>query len=156
MPALRRLVSIPILILFVSLWLAGCRRSEAPAPVPAPPAPVGSPAPAVAPLRVSAIDLGKSVDADKKVTQPTSTFAPSDTIYASVATAGSSASTTLVARWTYQDGQLVNEETQTIAPTGPAVTEFHLSKPDGFPAGSYQVEVIANGASAGKRAFQVQ
>ena len=156
MPALRRLVSIPILILFVSLSLAGCRRSEAPAPVPAPPAPVGSPAPAAAPFRVSAIDLGKSVGADKRVTAPSSSFAPSDTIYASVVTDGSSPNVTLVARWTYQDGQLVNEETQSIAPTGPAVTEFHISKPDGWPAGGYQVEVIANGASAGKRAFQVQ
>ena len=88
MPALRRLVSIPILILIVSLPLAGCRRSEAPAPVPAPPAPVGSPAPAAAPFRVSAIDLGKSVGADKRVTAPSSSFAPSDTIYASVATDG--------------------------------------------------------------------
>ena len=59
-------------------------------------------------------------------------------------------------RWTYQDGQVVNEESQVITPTGSAVTEFHIAKPDGFPAGGYQVEVIANGASAGKRAFQVQ
>jgi hypothetical protein len=153
MPALRLLVSIPILF---ALSLAACQRSEAPAPAPPPPAPVAAPAPPIASFRVSGIDLGKSVGADKRVTAPSSSFAPSDTIYASVATDGSSPNVTLVARWTYQDGQLVNEETQTIAPSGPAVTEFHISKPDGWPAGSYQVEVIANGASAGKRAFQVQ
>jgi hypothetical protein len=148
------MVSIPVL--FASLWLVGCQRSEAPAPAPAPPAPVAAPAPPSAPFRVSAIELGKSLGADKRVTAPSSSFAPSDTIYASVATEGASQSVTLVTRWTYQDGQLVKEETQTIAPTGPAVTEFHIEKPDGWPAGNYQVEVIANGASAGKRAFQVQ
>ena len=153
MPALRVLVSIPILL---ALSLVACKRSEAPAPAPTPPSPVAAPAPPAASFRVSGIDLGKAVGADKRVTAPGSTFAPSDTIYASVATDGSSPNVALVARWTYQDGQVVNEESRTISSTGPAVTEFHISKPDGWPAGSYQVEVIANGASAGKRAFTVQ
>ena len=150
MLAIRYLVS----ILVVSLSLVACQRSEAPAV--APPAPVATPAPAPAPFRVSGIELGKAIDADKRVTAPSSSFAPGDTIYASVATVGASPSVTLVARWTYQDGQLVNEETQAIAPTGAAVTEFHIAKPDGWPVGSYQLEVIANGTSAGTRAFQVQ
>ncbi len=150
MPALRLIAS----LLLASLSLVACQRSEAPA-VP-PPAPVASPAPAPAPFRVSGIELGKAIGADKRVVAPSSSFAPSDTIYASVATDGASPSVTLVARWTYQDGQLVNEETQAIAPTGAAVTEFHIAKPDGWPAGGYQLEVIANGASAGRRAFQVQ
>jgi hypothetical protein len=140
-------------ILLVSVSLLACQRSEQ-SPVP-PPAPVASPSPTSA-FRVTTIELGKAVGADKRVTAPSSSFAPSDTIYASVATEGASSSATLVTRWTYQDGQLVSEETQAIAPTGSAVTEFHIAKPDGWPAGSYQVEVIANGASAGKRAFQVQ
>jgi hypothetical protein len=105
---------------------------------------------------VSGIELGNAIGADKRVSAPSSSFASTDTIYASVATDGASPSVTLVARWTYQDGQLVNEESQSIAPTGPAVSEFHIAKPDGWPAGSYQVEVIANGASAGRREFQVR
>jgi hypothetical protein len=140
-------------ILLASVSLIACQRSET-SPVP-PPAPVASPSPTPT-FRVSTIELGKAIGADKKVTAPSSSFAPSDTIYASVATEGASPSVTLVTRWTYQDGQLVNEESQSLATSGPAITEFHISKPDGFPAGSYQVEVIANGASAGKRAFQVQ
>jgi hypothetical protein len=140
-------------ILLASVSLVACQRSET-SPVP-PPAPVASPSPTPT-FRVSTIELGKAIGADKKVTAPSSSFAPSDTIYAVVATEGASPSVKLVTRWTYQDGQLVNEESQTLATSGPAVTEFHIAKPDGFPAGSYQVEVIANGASAGKRAFQVQ
>ena len=42
------------------------------------------------------------------------------------------------AHWTYQDGQVVNESTQTIAPTGDAKTEFHISKPEGWPPGQVQ------------------
>jgi hypothetical protein len=146
-----------VLILLASLLTVACRQAEqTPTTTPPPAPPVAAPSPAVAPFRVSGIELGKAVGADKRVTTPSSSFAPSDTIYASVVTEGASSGVTLVARWTYQDGQLVNEETQSIAPTGAAVTEFHIAKPDGWPSGGYQVEVIANGASAGKRAFQVQ
>jgi hypothetical protein len=50
----------------------------------------------------------------------------------SVKTDGSGPSATLTVRWTYQDGQVVDESGQNIAPTdGATVTEFHLSKPDG-------------------------
>jgi len=56
----------------------------------------------------------------------------------------------------YQDGQIVDESTQTIAPTGAARTEFHISKPDGWPAGKYKLEVLLNGTSAGTKDFDVQ
>jgi uncharacterized protein YfaS (alpha-2-macroglobulin family) len=62
---------------------------------------------------------------------------------------------TLKARWTYQDGQVVNESTQTIAATGDARTEFHISKPDGWPAGKYKLEVLVNGSSAATKDFEV-
>jgi len=145
-----------VLILLALLPTLACRQAEQTTTTPPPAPPVAAPSPAVLPFRVSGIELGKAVGADKRVTAPSSSFAPSDTIYASVVTEGASSAVTLVARWTYQDGQLVNEETQSIAPSGAAVTEFHIAKPDGWPAGGYQVEVIANGTSAGKRAFQVQ
>ena len=38
------------------------------------------------------------------------------------------------------DGQTVNESSQSIAPNGPAATAFQISKPDGFPPGKYKVE----------------
>jgi hypothetical protein len=105
---------------------------------------------------VSAIDLGSAIGADKRVSAPAASFAPADTIYASIATEGSSPSFTLTARWTYEDGQLVSESSETIAPTGPATTEFHITKPDGFPAGRYRLEISANGAVAGARDFEVR
>lgn len=106
-------------------------------------------------VRVSQIDMGRSLNADKTISGNTLSFKPNDTIYASVATAGSAATATVRARWTYEDGQVVNESTQTIAPTGDARTEFHIVKPDGWPAGKYKVEVFLNGSSAGTKDFEV-
>lgn len=106
-------------------------------------------------IRVSHIDLGRSVSADKTISGSTDSFKPNDTIYASIATEGSALTATLKARWTYQDGQVVNESTQTIAATGDARTEFHISKPDGWPAGKYKLEVLVNGSSAAMKDFEV-
>jgi hypothetical protein len=106
-------------------------------------------------VRVSQIDMGRSLNADKTISGSTNSFKPNDTIYASVATGGTAPTATLRARWTYQDGQVVNESTQTIAPTGDARTEFHISKPDGWPAGKYKLEVFLNGSSTGTKDFEV-
>lgn len=122
-------------------------------------APFGCSAPkpaAQAGLKVIHIDVGRSVTAEKTIAEKTDSFRPTDTFYVSVATDGSGPSATLTARWTYQDGQVVDESGQNISPAGSAtVTEFHLSKPDGWPAGGYKVEVLLNGASAGTREFKV-
>jgi hypothetical protein len=106
-------------------------------------------------VRVSQIDMGRSLNADKTINDNTGSFKPNDTIYASILTGGTAATATLKARWTYQDGQVVNESTQTIAPTGDARTEFHISKPDGWPTGKYKLEVFLNGSSAATKDFEV-
>ncbi len=106
-------------------------------------------------MKVTDITVGRSVGADKTITDKTESFKPSDTFYVSVKTEGSAPSATLTARWTYQDGQVVNESTQTIAPTGGAATEFHVSKPNAWPAGNYKVEILLNGTSAGTKNFRV-
>ncbi len=107
-------------------------------------------------VRVSQIDMGRSLTADKTINDKTDSFKPTDTIYASVATENSAETATLKARWTYQDGQVVNESTQMIAPTGDARTEFHISKPDGWPTGKYKLEVLLNGSSTITRDFAVE
>jgi hypothetical protein len=71
-------------------------------------------------------------------------------------TEGSAPSKTITARWTFEDGQVVNEETQTISPSGPAVTEFHITKATPWPAGKYKVEILVDGASAGTKDFEVK
>jgi hypothetical protein len=107
-------------------------------------------------VTVSHIDMGRSLTADRAINDKTDSFKPSDTIYASVVTERTAATATLKARWTYQDGQVVNESTQTIAPAGDARTEFHISKPDGWPTGKYKLEVFLNGSPAATRDFEIE
>jgi len=130
----------------LSLALAACSK----------PAPTGGAGAADPSVRVTDVNLGRSLNADKTVGDRTDSFRPVDTVYASVVTEGSSSGATLKARWTYQDGQLVDESARTIAPTGRAATEFHISKPDGWPTGKYKVEVSLNGASASTKDFEVK
>ena len=117
--------------------------------------PAAPPPASVSALKVVDIEVGRSVAADKTIADKTKNFSPADTIYVAVKTEGSAPSATLAARWSYGDGQRVDESSQTIAPSGPAVTEFHVAKPDGWPAGDYKVEILLNGASAGTESFRV-
>lgn len=147
---MRREPRLTLTLSLVLLAAAGLGCGKKPAPEPA-----AAPAPAV--LQVTAVELGSAITSDNRVTVPTDSFRPGDTIYAVVLTSGSSASATLTARFTYEDGQLVAEPPpQQIAPTGPAATEFHISKPDGWPAGGYQVEIGLDGIPVGTRAFRVE
>jgi len=132
-----------------------CSKAEAP-PSPAPA--LYTPPPttmAAAPLRVTDIDVGRSLNADKKIADKTDTFKPSDTIYVSVSTEGASPGARLAAHWTYKDGQVVKHDETTIAPTGSTATEFHIAKPSGWPVGDYKVEVTVDGAPAGAKSFKV-
>ena len=114
-------------------------------------------APAPAPFAVQGVEVGKGIGADKKVTAPTATFGPKDTIYVSVSTDGAAPSKTIAAKWTYgANAKLVKADSQTIAPTGPAATEFHISKPSGWPAGKYKVEISVDGSPAGNKEFEVK
>jgi len=148
--------SISWLALGLVLALVACRRQETTAP-PAASAP-GAPPPVSAPVPfgVGSIQLGNQIGTDKRVLAAAESFAPGDTIYASIATRGEAQRVMLAARWSYEDGQTVAESSETVASAGPTVVEFHVAKPDGWPAGRYRVDVTANGAPAGTREFEVR
>jgi len=107
-------------------------------------------------VAVSHIEIGRNVDADKRVTEATHEFRPNDTVYATVLTNGAASNAEMKVRWIYQDGQIVDESRQTISPTGSAATEFHIARPEGLTAGKYKVEVFVNGKSAGTEEFEVR
>ena len=107
-------------------------------------------------VRVTDVTLGRAIGADKTITDKTDDFRPTDTIYASIATDGAAASTSLRALWTYQDGQVVNDSNRSIVSNNKERTEFHISKPDGLPTGNYQVEVFIDGRSVETKKFEVK
>jgi len=107
-------------------------------------------------LQVGEIQLGNAVGADKRVMKPMDEFRPTETVYITVPTTGTAQNATLRVRWTFEDGQLVDESTQTISPSGAETTEFHVNKPSGWPAGEYKAEVFLNDRPVGSKEFEVK
>ena len=131
------------------LFLAGseaCKKSEPPPPPPPTTTTPRSPPPS----GVSAVNLGKEIGADKKVTAPAESFGIKDTIYASVETAGTGRAK-LRAQWSFVKGEKtakVDETTIEFESSAPAVNEFHISKPGGWPKGDYRVEIFLGDVEA--------
>jgi hypothetical protein len=160
---------LPLALLIAVLPLAACHKNEPAPEAGTPPAsPAGTAAPAAAPaapraptapLKVVALGIGKSVGPDNKVTVEADTFAPGDTVYASVGTTGGSPAAKLTARWSYvaRSGaeKPVGDESKTIAPTTDAFTELHLVKPEGLTTGDYKIEILLDGQSVATKAFRV-
>jgi hypothetical protein len=127
--------------------LLACGRSEPPPPTPAPVAATTTTLPA--PVSVAVVTLGKEIGADKRVTAPLEAFGAKDTIYAAVETTGTGRAK-LRALWTFVKGEKtskVDETTIDIDAAGPAVSEFHIAKPSGWPKGDYKVEIFLGDAT---------
>lgn len=119
---------------------------------------VAAPAAMSAPLTVAKLTLGSAVNAEHQVTRASNSFATNDkTIYASVATDGSTGGATLNAKWSYLEGQgqLVSSISQSIATDGPAVTTFKVQNPDLWPEGKYKVEISLDGKPVAKQDFAI-
>ncbi len=148
-------------IISTAFVLAACGKKEEPAPAPAPaPAPSVEPAPAPVPagIAVSSVTTGSAIGVDNRVTSATDSFAPTDTMYVSVDTTGSGTAN-LSVKWTYHKGgkvAVVQDNNMTVNTMGPATHEFHVSKPDGWPTGDYQVEVMLDGQPAGSKRLTVK
>ncbi len=168
MSEFRSRISLPI-VLAGALALGACGKSTpppAPASAPAPAVTHAAPAPAAqaaateaAPTylaQVTSVTLANAVDAGGHVTAPMTTFAPKDTIYGVVGANAGKPNATITARWTYQGGQLVALQPQTLKDLGPNITEFHIAKPDGFPAGNYALDILVDDKSVSTTNFSVK
>ena len=110
-----------------------------------------------APIRVSDIQVGKSVGSDKKIGNQTTSFGVRDTMYVSVITDGAAKDAKITTKWTFNGKQVVKELNETVSTTGgEAVTDFHVEKKTAWPKGKYQVEVLLNGVSAGTKDLEVK
>ena len=152
---MKKLIAITIALPVIAIL--ACRKSEPPPPTPAAvPAPVRT---LPAPVSVSGVALGTTLGPDKRVTAATEAFGAKDTIYASVETAGTGHAR-LRARWSFVKGDKtakVDETTIEFDSAGPAVNEFHIAKPSGWPKGDYKLEVFLGDAEnpAATRSFKV-
>jgi hypothetical protein len=133
--------------------LGACGRKDEPAV--ADTTAMAPPAPAPAAMRVTAVETGKGINADKTLRDDDRDFGVRDTVYVSVKTEGAG-SGTLGAKFTFQDGQVVEQTSQSIAPTGDAFHEFHIQKATAWPKGDYRVVITLNGDSVGTKEFTVK
>lgn len=138
------------------LAVSACKKKEPAADA----AKIEAPAPPPPPVVMTTLELGRHLGANKRVTDTTSVFAPRDTFYLAVVTENTPAGANLTAKWTFQTGQLVDSTMQAVAAPEAAspvsVTEFHLVKPKGWPAGKYKVDLMLDGVSKGTRDFEVK
>ena len=105
------------------------------------------------PLQVQTLQLGRSLNADNSVAEPTTTFKPNETIYVSALNAERGDGTIRV-KW-YYGTQLLSDREKQVSFKGAGATEFNLQSAGNFPPGDYSVEVEVNGAPVGKRNFTV-
>jgi hypothetical protein len=151
--------------LLASTALVACKKHDDATVTPADTTPAATaPDTSLPPATANAVtdlQLGTAVGADNRVASPVTSFGTKDTLYASVTTAANSTGT-LGARWSYlgADGTAAptQVDTQTQNLTGSASTnyEFHVSKPDGWPAGKYRVEITHDGNVVQTRDFDVR
>jgi len=128
--------------------VAACKKEPPPPPPPAAEAPPALP-------RLAALTLGSAIGVDKRIAAAKDTFAVRDTIYASVATTGSAAATKLKAIWTFGEEQ-VRADSLVLDLSGPADSEFHISRPKAWPKGTYQVTITLNDGASMARTFIVK
>ena len=109
--------------------------------------------------RVTTIELGKQAGANLRVSEQSSSFAARDTVFLSVVTNNAANDSRLSARWTFQDGAVIDSSGQNIARdagTATAVTQFRLVQEKGWPVGTYTVDIWLNDAPVGTRQFEVK
>lgn len=168
-------------LVLLSIALVACQRApqapeapapdvaaaDAPAPRPATPADAAMPGPddmarperdtTPVDARVVDVHLSKQGDAEKgTIGMPTTSFAPTDTVYAEVETNGTAGSYSLYAKWLAPDGAVLADYGMRINEAGPKRTVISLSKPDGWAAGQGRIELAINGKTERTVTFDVQ
>lgn len=108
-----------------------------------------------APVSIIAVDLGSTVGADNNVEAVGESFAPTDHIYATVATSGAGEAK-LGVKWTDGAGKMLKEDSKTITGAGRDMTTFEMDQPSGWAVGSYKLDVTLNGTTAVSRDFAVR
>jgi hypothetical protein len=116
------------------------------------------PPPARHRVRVTGIDIGRSLDINDRVSRRTSAFDAADAaVYLSVRLVGPAYAASLRTRWIGSGGQVLDDETMPhirLSPHEELTVPCKISK-EGWPPGTYRVEVFLNDFEAGEKSFHV-
>ncbi len=106
-------------------------------------------------FKIVSVLLGRTLDADQVVQADRDSFAPRDTIHASVLSTGAHEGLTLSAHWLAPDGATIADTAQVVAPTQPTATTFSLHNPQPWPPGDYKLELAVNEHVLQTREFHI-
>ena len=121
-----------------------------------PPDTGGAGCPGAAPFSVQGVEVGKAIGADKRVTSADDCFLTEGHDLRLGRDRRRRAQQDARGQVDVRRHKVVKTDSQTIAPTGPAATEFHIAKPSGWPVGKYKVDITVDGSSAGTKEFEVK
>ncbi len=105
--------------------------------------------------RISNMMIGRRIGPGNRITEPTFEFAPHDTVHVSVAMSGAGGDQRLTAAWRSQNGEVVQQSSEAVAPPGEN-TAFHLAQSKGLKPGTYKVIVFLGDDSVETRVFAVR
>lgn len=105
-------------------------------------------------LSVLNLETGRRVDAERKITDETETFAPTDTIYASVRMSGTVNTGDVKAQWSFPDGSVVDQRADSANADNRLL--FFLTKPEGLAQGKYNFRVLVNDRQVREEGITVQ
>ncbi|MDQ3287890.1 MAG: hypothetical protein M3Q42_06440 [Pseudomonadota bacterium] len=86
---------------------------------------------------------------------PRETFGSKDTIYAEIESTGSDSGYTLYTTWVGADGSVLSDYGMRVDEAGMKRTVVSLSKPDGWPSGTYRIKIAINGEDQEAATFEV-
>lgn len=95
-------------------------------------------------LSVIDVDMGRHAGPDKKITDKTDTFAPSDTIFASVHMSGTARGEMIVGGWTFPDSSVVEQKADSMTQDD-SYLAFFVAKPKGLTPGKYTFRLMVDG-----------
>jgi hypothetical protein len=107
-------------------------------------------------LKVQSVMIGRRIGPTKLITEPTFQFAPSDTVYLSVAAAGSPDSARLSVVVIGQNGKIVDSTAETIQPKGHTTAALQAAPAKGWTPGTYRITLYNNGDSVDAKTFAVK
>jgi hypothetical protein len=109
--------------------------------------------------RVISTEIGSQAGESLRVTEVGTRFGARDTVYLAVVTSNARSDSKLSARWTFEDGTMVDSSGQGIARstgTANAVTQFRIARDEGWLVGDYTVNIWLNDMLVETKSFVVE
>lgn len=102
------------------------------------------------------LEIGRSVNEDHTIKDADDSFAPTDTVFASVRVRGSANSGLVRAQWRDQAGQIIQDDTRIVTPSRGDVVALQAARPQGWKGGRYQLDIYLDHRLVDSREFTVE